>query len=531
MMKPKSWKWMPVFALCAQAAWAQGYKASVTVDAAQAIGKIDPAIYGQYLEHVEEKDECIYPSIWDDKSPKSDAMGLRKDVIAAAKEMKVPVVRWPGGCFADVYHWELAVGPRDKRPVVENKHWGGKESNQFGTDEFLNWSEQVGNEAYINVNLGSGTLDEALRWLEYCHGGPDTEQGKRRAANGRKEPYKVPFWGIGNETWGPWETGHTDAKTYAKMLAEWAAAMKKKDPSIKVLGVGSQAAKDAEWDKEVLSKAGHLLDYLTLHVYGSSILGDEGNYTNVVFTPELMDLRIKRMAKVIDEMKAEVGYANDVKISIDEWNIRRFVAVKGSFHDKLRRRDPRDVADTMFVAGFFNAMLKNADRVTMANYVFLVNGHAPLLVNESGVLKTPLFHVFKEYREKMTGESLAVKVETPLAKIETVSGGYEKPVKLPKEMQGKGLPYLDAASAKRDDGTIVISLVNRHETETADVSLDLPDGYRVKTAWTLGDDDKHAANVFTDQDRVVPVAEDVKDDVKSWSCKPGRVVLLTCSRN
>lgn len=517
--------------LFADAAWAESYKASVTVDAGKGYGAIDPAIYGQYLEHVEEKDECIYPAIWDDKSPKSDAMGLRKDVIEVAKDMGVPVVRWPGGCFADVYHWELATGPRDKRPVVPNKHWGGNESNQFGTDEFLTWSEKVGNEAYINVNLGSGTLDEALGWLEYCHGSAETAQGKRRAANGRKEPYKVPYWGIGNETWGTWETGHMDAKSYAPKLAEWAAVMKKQDPSIKVLGVGSQAAKDAEWDKEVLSKAGHLLDYLTLHVYGSSILGQEGNYQNVVFTPELMDVRIKRMAKAIDEMKAQVGYKNDVKISIDEWNIRRFITVKGSFHDRLRRRDPRDVADTLFVAGFFNAMLKNADRVSMANYVFLVNGHAPLLVNESGVLKTPLFHVFKEYAATMTGDSLEVKVDAPLAKITTVSGGYEKPIKLPQEMIAKGLPWLDAASAKRKDGTIVISLINRHEKDDAEVGLNLPEGYRVTRAWTLGGDDKHASNDFANPEKIVPVVEDVKEKVASWNCKPGRVVLLTCSKN
>lgn len=114
----------------------------------------------------------------------SDERGLRKDVVAAAHDMEVPVVRWPGGSFADVYHWENGIGPRDKRPVLPNKHWGGQESHQFGTDEFLNWSKQIGCKPYLNVNLGSGTLDEALRWLEYCNAGKDTEQGRRRVLNG-----------------------------------------------------------------------------------------------------------------------------------------------------------------------------------------------------------------------------------------------------------------------------------------------------------------------------------------------------------
>lgn len=520
--------WMMLAGVCA--GWASGYEATVTVDAGKIYGEIDPAIYGQYLEHVEEKDECIYPSIWDNKSPKSDAMGLRKDVMEAAKEMKVPVVRWPGGCFADVYHWENGIGARDKRPILPNKHWGGNESHQFGTDEFLTWSEKIGNKAYINVNLGSGTLDEALRWLEYCHGGPETEQGKRRAANGRKERYQVPFWGIGNETWGEWETGHTDAKTYAKMLAEWAEAMKKQDPTIRVLAVGSNAGSDPAWDREVLGKAGHLIDYLTLHVYGSSVLGAEGNYEMVVFAPDFMDFRIKRMLKTIAEAKSEFGFKNEVKISIDEWNIRRFEG-EGDFKERLKRKAPRDVADMMFTGGFMNAMVRNSPHVGMANYVFLVNGHAPLLVNETGVVKTPLFHLFKEYAEMMTGTALQVTVESPTVTPRGMLLGGPTPARLAKEYSSKDLPYLDSASALRKDGAIVISLINRHEKDAAEVSLNLPEGYRVSRAWTLGGDDKHAMNDFDNPERVMPVAEEVKEPVKSWSCKAGRVVLLTCTKD
>lgn len=526
-------KWLRsivMMGLCGCPGWAPGYEARVTVDEKKVYGAIDPSIYGQYLEHVEERDECIYPSIWDNTSEKSDPMGLRNDVMEAAREMKVPVVRWPGGCFADVYHWENGIGPREKRPVLENKHWGGNESHQFGTDEFLTWSEKVGNQAYVNVNLGSGTLEEALRWLEYSNGGPETEQGKRRAANGRKEPYKVPFWGVGNETWGPWETGHTDAKTYAGMLAKWAEAMKKQDPSIKVLAVGSNAGSDPAWDKEVLGKAGHLIDYLTLHVYGSSVLGSPNNYESVVFAPDFMDFRIKRMLNTIDKSQAEFGFKNDVKISIDEWNIRRFEG-KGGFHEMLKRKAPRDVTDTLFVGGFLNAMIRNSPRVGMANYVFLVNGHAPLLVNESGVVKTPLFHLFKEYTETMTGTALQVAVESPGVTPKGMLLGGPGPTKLPKEYHSRDLPYLDVASAMRGDGTIVISLINRHEKDTAEVTLDLPEGYRVSRVWTLGDDDKHAMNDFGNPDRVVPVVADVKDEVKTWSCKAGRVVLMTCVKN
>ena len=139
------------------------YSAKVSVQIDKPIGRISPYIYGQYLEHVQREDECIYPSIWDDKSPFADKSGLRKDVIAAARELGVPVVRWPGGCFADVYHWRDGIGPQEKRPVRENKHWGGEEPNNFGTDEFLRWCKLVGTDAYINAKQ-EGRHGSALVW-------------------------------------------------------------------------------------------------------------------------------------------------------------------------------------------------------------------------------------------------------------------------------------------------------------------------------------------------------------------------------
>jgi alpha-N-arabinofuranosidase len=224
------------------------FNCTVTVSDTEPIGEIPPGIYGQYLEHVEAHENTIYPALWDDKSTHSNDMGIRTDVAAAVKSLGTSVVRWPGGCFADVYHWEDAIGPRALRQPKPNLHWGGMESNMFGTDEFLHWCRLAGVEPYINVNLGSGTLDEALRWLEYANGSPDTRQGHRRADNGTTEPYGVRYWGIGNETWGPWEMGHADADTYGTSLSLWAKAMRKQDPSIRILGVGSEEGNDRDWD-------------------------------------------------------------------------------------------------------------------------------------------------------------------------------------------------------------------------------------------------------------------------------------------
>ncbi|EIQ01730.1 alpha-L-arabinofuranosidase [Opitutaceae bacterium TAV1] len=502
------------------------YSASVAVDAAEAFGAIEPEIYGQYFEHVKESEECIYPAVWDDRSPLSDEKGLRKDVMAAAREMEVPVVRWPGGSFADVYHWENGIGPRERRPVLPNKHWGGQESHQFGTDEFLHWSEQVGCKPYLNVNLGSGTLEEALRWLEYCNGRVDTEQGRRRAANGRAEPYAVPYWGIGNETWAPGETGHMDAATYAKTLARWASAMKERDPSIKVLAAGSSAGNDPAWDREVLANAGELIDCLTLHMYASSSKDVADEYETVAFTPVYFDFQIRKMLAAIDGARNETALKKEVRIAIDEWNIRHYATSNRSSHAGLLRKDPRNVEDAVFVAGTLNVMLRHCPRVAMANYVFLVNGHAPLLVNADRVVKTTLFHVFRQYTKWMRGQSLETIVESPSVKTPSLrsASAYLK------GCDAQESPLLDSAAALHDDGTIVLSLINRHRSDAAEVALRLPAGYRVKRSWTLGHEDPKAANDFGDPEKVLPVEQDVGETVASWNCAPKTVVLLSCGK-
>lgn len=506
----------------------EAYKASVEVDPSRVTGKIEQDIYGQYLEHVKESDECIYPSIWDNTSPKSDSLGLRKDVMAVVKDMNVPVIRWPGGSFANTYHWENGIGARDKRPVVKNKHWGGNENHQFGTDEFLQWCEKTGVNPYVNINLGSGTLDEALRWLEYCNGDATTEQGKRRASNGHAEAYNVTYWGVGNEHWGKAETGASDATTYGKNLMAWGTALKKQDPSIRILGVGSDDGADPKWDTDVLEQASGVIDYLTLHAYSSAVNEGGDQYEAVVFSPNYFDFRIRGMLKTIDDFKAAHGVNRDIRISMDEWAIRRFQGPKGTLDQNLRRKAPRTVEDMLFVAGTLNVMVRHSPRIAMANYVFLINGHAPLLVNGEQVVKTPLYHVFRQYAGWMNGQALEVKSESPIVTAPPPMIGGASHKNYPKGYDRKEGSLLDTAAALRADGSIVISLINRHRSDPAEVALKLPAGYKVKQAWTLGDADPKAANDFEHPDRVVPVMEEVKAPVSSWTCAPKTVVMLSC---
>jgi alpha-N-arabinofuranosidase len=439
-------------------------KATISIDTTRTIGTIDPMIFGQYLEHVQPEDKCIYGAIVDEPSELTDGEGFRVDVIEAVQELAVPVVRWPGGCFADIYHWEDGIGPKDRRPVRRNWHWGGLEPNTFGTDEFLNWCERVGTQPYLNLNFGTGTLDEAIRWLDYTNGTELTTDVRRRHENGHPEPYNVTFWGIGNEQWGHWEAGHMDARTYAAQLHNWAQFMKKLDPSIQPIGIGSPAARDPEWDLEVISKAGHLIDFLTLHIYGHA-LNRRDDYYNVVSLPIYVEERIRTMASVIAAGSQRIGRDSPITISIDEWNIRHLVEDEDGGPPKLKRLSPRTIRDAIAAAGVFHAMIRQCNNVTMANYVFLLNGNGVLLVDDQGIVKTPLYHLFHMYRNLMPSEALGVDV---LSKARTTGVRMDDPA----ATETRAMPFIDAVASQHVDGSsLTVAIINRHLEEDIDVDI------------------------------------------------------------
>lgn len=477
--------------------------------------EISPLIYGQYVEHVA---DCVYPAIHDPESPESDEHGLRRDVQRHAAEMGVPVVRWPGGCFADVYHWQDGIGPREQRPLRRNWHWGGLEPNHFGTDEFLAWCENIGAQPYVNLNLGTGTLDEALRWMDYCVGTEATEDVRRRRRNGRREPYDVRLWGIGNETWGPWEAGTTDAEHYARLLANWADFASRYQQDASLLGVGSAEGADPAWDRAVLDVAGDRLAYLTQHTYGYSVDRETGaEYLNVAFTPVYVEARLRAMAEVIASSRA----AGRVRIALDEWNIRHFEP-DGTGGYRLNRASPRTVQDAVFAAGVFNAMIRMSPMVGMANYVFLVNGNGVLLVRGPHLVRTTLYHVFRQYRQWMRGTALAVDVRAPGTALPRPQADRPGHAPVPDGLPARA-DYLDAAAA-RAGKAITVSLVNRHPDEAIEVSLlGSVDWHR---AWTLTHGDVYATNDVEHPDRVVPEHHRIEPGRRSWRCPPHSITLL-----
>lgn len=252
--------------------------------------KIDPMIYGQMLENV--NDSMIYGGVTDLKG------NVRAHLIPHLRDLQIPLMRWPGGAVIHEYHWENGIGPREQRPTVPNLEWGGVENYQFGTDEFLQWCENIGTLPYINFNMGNhpqfkGSLGEALSWIEYVNGSTETPYGRLRAANGREEPYQVLYWGLGNENYLSTLGGMHEkesAAVYADKLHQWASAIRHYHPDLQLLGIGHTL----EWNRTVLAKNGQLIDFLTQHHYVTSRVkdGKAQDPANTLFAPAKMEAHL-----------------------------------------------------------------------------------------------------------------------------------------------------------------------------------------------------------------------------------------------
>jgi alpha-N-arabinofuranosidase len=291
---------------------------TLRIDPTRQIGAVNPMIFGHFVEHL---GRCIYGGVYEPGSPLADARGFRTDVLAAMRRIGVPILRWPGGNFASNYHWEDGIGPRERRPARFDLAWRSVEPNTFGTEEFLAYCEALSTDAtpcapYICLNTGTGTLDEAVRWLEYCNLDADTHpsyHARWRRELGRTAPYAVKYWGIGNEVYGAWQVGHSTAAAYADKCVQYARFLKSVDPTVKVVAVG---ANDPEWDLDVLRRAGRVVDYLSIHQYWGT-----DDYYGTVAAAGAVERRLGLLCSVIDVAEAMLGRDERIEIAFDEWNV------------------------------------------------------------------------------------------------------------------------------------------------------------------------------------------------------------------
>ena len=373
--------------------------AVITLNKDRSRGRINKNIYGHFSEHL---GRCIYQGLYvGEDSPIPNVRGIRTDAVEALKKIGVPVLRWPGGCFADEYHWEDGIGPKESRKRMVNTNWGGVvEDNSFGTHEFLDLCGQVGCEPYINANVGSGTVREMAEWVEYLNSDGDSTVAQRRWANGRRDPWHVKYWGVGNESWGC--GGNMRPEYYADEFRRYQTYCRQygEDKLYKIACGPSED--DYNWTEVLMQRAGRFMDALTMHYYtlctgdwkhkGSATDFTRADFYKTLVKASRMDEIVSGHSAIMDRYDPE----KRVGLIVDEW---------GAWYDVEPGTNPgflyqqNTMRDAMVAAITLNIFNRHCDRVVMANLAQTVNVlQAVLLTEGDRLVLTPTYHVFDLYR-------------------------------------------------------------------------------------------------------------------------------------
>ncbi|NVM04948.1 MAG: hypothetical protein HWN67_21685 [Candidatus Helarchaeota archaeon] len=448
----------------------------IVIDVGSKKKSINPMIYSNFIEHI---GECIHNGLWAYDpvnvplfKGNSQLNGVREDVFNAIKNLKPTVLRAFGGCYSDVYHWKDAIGPRDSRKTVKNLAWsdpklfiegtGPDIENQFGTDEFLTFCEEVGAKPYLNVNYGTGTPEEASDWVEYCNGSTNTKYGALRAKYGRKEPYNVRFWGIANEIYGFWERGYEKKpENYAKKYLEFAKKMREKDPKIKLFACGWENSK---WNQTLLKNIGEeWVDYLTIHRYFPNLFARASGkkhpdnpkcYHALMASAPLIENYIN---DTWEDIITALGKNTHVRIAFDEWGVWYL------FTDVIKSN--YNLQDGIWTALVLMTFQKMSDKCPMANWAQLVNTIGTIQTDPDGLILTPIYLAFKLFVDHTYNnliEGLDIKCET------FDSRRYGR---IPKS---GNVPYIDCNATINDKGDkLSIMIINKHFTDDLNINLEI----------------------------------------------------------
>jgi alpha-N-arabinofuranosidase len=451
MVRGRRIPWFSLVATCllaytagAAAAQTASVDVAVTVRADEPGPVINPNVYGQFAEHL---GAGIYEGVWvGEKSKIPNTNGYRNDVIAALRELKVPLVRWPGGCFADEYHWRDGIGPRNKRPVKVNTHWGGvPETNEFGTHEFMAFAEMIGAKVYISGNVGSGSVQEMADWMEYMTSDTVSTLANLRRQNGRKEPWDVHYFGIGNETWGC--GGNMRPEFYADLFRQYATYIKAprgKRPVIVASG-GNDAG--TRWVEVLTTMVENDLDAISHHYYttptgvwkqkGSSVGFGEDQWISTFANTMKIDEYITNNVRILDRNDPE----GETAFYIDEW---------GTWYDPEPGREPgflyqqNTLRDALVAAINFNIFHRHAQRVQMTNIAQMVNVlQAMILTDGPRMALTPTYHVFHMYKPFQGATFLPTDISAPDYKLGDTR-----------------VPAVTASAARDTAGQIQLALAN-----------------------------------------------------------------------
>ena len=428
------------------------------------IGRRSPMLYGQFIEHFHRQ---IYGGVYDPQSPFADEDGFRTDVLEAMRRIKMPILRWPGGCFVSSYHWKDAVG-KERQPFFD-KAWRVEDPNSFGTDEYIKLCRKTGCEPYICTNAGTGTAEEMSDWVEYCNLENEGKYAKWRIENGYEQPHKVKYWSIGNENYGFWEIGAKTASEWGRLVKEAAKMIKHVDPTTELTAA---ALTDIHWNIELLENCGEFLDWISIHEYWDGIhqTNDYANYEQVMAYTDRLGHSLDEVRGLLTAMKLD----KKIKIAFDEWNLRGWYhpnvhTIKQGVtrEEYLYPRDKNDdntkytMADAVFTACFLNELNRNCDIVGMANFAPVVNTRGCIYTCPEGIVLRSTYHVFDLYVNYLGDIVLDTwSKETPSMKVKAKDG---------RELS---LDALDIVATKWSDRPgLAIAAVNKEPEESLTLSL------------------------------------------------------------
>jgi len=507
------------------ASLAAAQQVELSVDASKTGSKIDRNLFGQFAEHL---GHGIYEGIWvGPNSTIPNTRGIRNDVVAALKAIKVPNVRWPGGCFADEYHWRNGIGPADKRAITLNPNWGGViEPNTFGTHEFMDFIDQIGSDAYISVNVGSGTPREASEWLEYLTTAQQTTLAKERAANGHPAPYRVGYLGVGNETWGCGGNMTPDyylsqLKIYSHFVRNFNPAQQEKDQMLKIaVGPGGGGPQWEEWT-ETIMKAHQQhpwswdMDGLSLHQYTvvkwppafKSMEFGEADYAQILKSTLEMDDLINKHSAIMDKYDPQ----KKVALVVDEWGAW-YAPLPGSNPGFLVQQN--SLRDAMLAALNLNIFARHADRVRGANIAQMINVlQAMIMTDKEKMVLTPTYHVFKMYVPFQDATFVPVSFNAGTYKHGDIT-----------------LPRVDAIAAKDKAGKLWLEVTNIDPNESVEIAVNVA-GIAAKSAAgeTLTAPNVDSINTFSAPNTVAPKPVSVKAQAGKLTLKlePKSVTVIS----
>ena len=451
----------------------------------QKISKINKDIYGCFSEHL---GRCIYEGMYvGENSAIPNVNGMRTDIMDALREMGIPVLRWPGGCFADEYHWKDGIGPKESRKKMINTHWGGViEDNSFGTHEFFEACRQLGCDAYICGNVGSGTVQEMSEWIEYMTSDAVSPMANLRRENGEENPWKLKYFGVGNENWGC--GGNMTPEFYADQYRRYATYVRTYDWNNRAqkIACGPNGG-DYNWTDVLMKKAGHHMDGLSLHYY--TVMGSWHKKGKALeFTDEEYYITIQK-AYYMDELVTRHGEIMNrydpqkrVGMIVDEWGI---------WHDVEEGTNPgflyqqNTLRDAMVAGLTFNIFNKHSDRVRMANIAQTINVlQSVALTDGEEMILTPTYYVFKMYKDHQENMLLGSYLTTPVLEGD------------------KKTPQLIESASVKEDGTIVATIVNTSLTDAAEISCQIADTAVKEVTAEILTGEVHAHNDFENKNAV-----------------------------